>query len=92
MKTLHIHIFRSARSPRSILHSRSFKLLPQAKSSFSSCTQLSRTVKGFIETENSDHDGMATKAEKKKAQKFELKTPKGTKDCTNVVACIGIGI
>ena len=24
---------------------------------------------------------MVTKADKKKAQKFELKTPKGTKDC-----------
>jgi hypothetical protein len=42
-------------------------------------------VKGYIEFAEDPNDNMVTKAEKKKAQKFELKTPKGTKDCMDCV-------
>jgi hypothetical protein len=85
MKTLRIQIFRSARSPRSISHPGLFRSLPQAKASFSSCPKLSRTVSGYRVIEDNPNDTMVTKAEKKKAQRFELKTPKGTKDCMNKV-------
>jgi hypothetical protein len=85
MKPLHIHILRSARSIGPLQSSNLFKLLPQAKASFSSCPKLSRTVKGYMVVGEDQDDIMVTKAEKKKAQRFELKTPKGTKDCMDKV-------
>jgi hypothetical protein len=85
MKTLRIHILRSARSPRQTSIPKYLRSLPRGRATFSSCQKLARTVKGYIEFAEDPNDNMVTKAEKKKAQKFELKTPKGTKDCMDCV-------
>jgi hypothetical protein len=90
MKTLHIYILRSARSPRQSLIPKYLKTLPQGRATFSSSQKLARTVKGYIQIAEDPNDNMVTKAEKKKAQKFELKTPKGTKDCMIMLILSGI--
>lgn len=73
MKTIQPHLCRSARSLRLSRPSKSFKFAPP-QAGFSSVGRLSRTVAGFIYKD--DDTNMAPKG-----QKFELKTPKGTKDC-----------
>ncbi|TVY69027.1 Mitochondrial histidine--tRNA ligase [Lachnellula suecica] len=72
MKTIQLHLSRSARSLRLFRPAKPFRVAPP-KAGFSSSASLSRTVAGFI---NRDEElDMAPKG-----QKFELKTPKGTKD------------
>ncbi|CAG8971451.1 hypothetical protein HYALB_00002034 [Hymenoscyphus albidus] len=73
MKTLRLQFFRSLRSRRIPRNPESFRLRAPSKATFSTCGRLSRTVAGYVVTQ--DDSDMAPKG-----QKFELKTPKGTKD------------
>jgi hypothetical protein len=82
MKTIQLHLSRSARSLRLLRPQKSFRIAPP-KAGFSNSASLSRTVTGFIQKDE-DSD-MAPKG-----QKFDLKTPKGTKDCERVLCYLSI--
>ncbi|TVY28051.1 Histidine--tRNA ligase, mitochondrial [Lachnellula hyalina] len=73
MKAIQPHLSRSARSLRLLRPPKPFRI-PPSKAAFSSSAPLSRTVTGFIQRDGNPAD-MAPKG-----QKFDLKTPKGTKD------------